>query len=118
MIFAINFTPEQSLEEVFIDQEKLDRKSDEAFGWRVTMTVFGLLFIALDVLVVYARFQKNRIEEENKIAVKDRISMFWFILEVVIDMGPCFGLEESENTKNYKERASINSQAIENQVTD
>ena len=118
MIFAINFTPEQSLEEVFIDQEKLDRKSDEAFGWRVTMTVFGLLFIALDVLVVYARVKKCRIEEQNEIAVKDRISMFWFILEVVIDMGPCCGLVESKNTKNYKEGASINSQARGNQVTD
>ena len=71
------------------------------------MTAIGLFFIALDILVVYARLKKNRIEEENKIDQKDRITMFWFLIEVV-GVCPCCGRNESKNTKNYKEGANRN----------
>ena len=69
----------------------------------MTILVIGLLIIALNILVVYARFKKIRIEKENEIDYKDRISMIWFIIEVIGGVG-----EESENTKNYKEGENRN----------
>ena len=73
------------------------------------MIAIVLLIIALDILLIYARFKKIRIEEENKIDYKDRISMIWFIIEVIGGVG-----EESKNTKNYKEGANKNIKPREN----